>query len=610
MTGPTVPMTLPRTLLVVAALVLLSPAAGADTLPQGALPRVGRINVVGNAGLSTGRILGAMTLAKKRLFILPRAFDDLDLDNDLRHVTDLYRSSGYIHAEVTADSIARRGNAVDITVAVREETRLILRSVAVEGPTGRVDARELAALIRMKAGRPLNLAEVNEARGRILRRLAEDGHAFVELRQVLVEHGDQADLIFRVASGPAVTLGNVRVVGNQDVSAEAIRREVDLPTGALLRRRELLRIQRALTNRDWFRTVSVAPVRSTESLALPEATTTLPADLSVVVEEKPPRWIAARVGYGTADLFHGGLEWGHRNLNGEGRRIALEGSASATRVTGGATLSEPWPIAAVSTGRLSARVTDEIRQAFTEHKEAVLVGAAVPLGDYTTSDFSIEAARTTIRKTLAGTLGEISGDLDRDRYQALTTAGLVERNTYDDRSFPRSGSHGRLRAEVTLLDLEAWKVEASVGRAQSMHENLVAAGAIGAGLVRGFGRTREVPSTIRFFLGGPDSIRGFRKDEVGPVDAFGQPTGGAFYILAQGELRVFPTDKGHAAVFLDIGQVVRRVGDLDVEDFVASPGVGVRYHTPFGPIRLDYAWPYANSHFGAGRINFAVGYAF
>jgi outer membrane protein insertion porin family len=581
------------------------PAAAADTAP-----RVGRIDIVGNRGLSDGKIRGVMTLAKRRLLILPRAFDDLELENDLRRIAELYRRNGYIHATVNGDSFTRRGNAVDITIETREETRVILRSVSVEGPSGSVDARELAGLIRMKAGRPLDLVEAAEARGRILKRLAEAGYAFADLRQVIVEDGVEADLTFRVIAGPAVFLDAIRVTGNRMVRAGAIAREARLGRGALLRRRDLLRTQRALANRDLFRSVSIAPIRPTEAALTARPGPTVDAELAIAVEEKPPRWIAARAGYGTADRFHGGFEWGHRNLDGDGRRVALEGAASATRLEGAATLREPWPTRSISTGRLRLSTADEIREAFTEHKEAFLAGAELPLGEFTVGDLSIEAARTDIRKALPGSLAEVRGDLLADRYQTVTVAGLIERNTYDDRSFPRSGSLGRARAAVSFVDLETWKIEGRFGRAHELGENLVAAGALSAGLVHGWGRTRDVPSTIRFFLGGPESLRGFKKDDVGPRDVFAKPVGGAFMILGQGELRFFPTAKGHGVLFLDVGQVWRRTADIDLGDLVASPGLGLRYHTPFGPIRLEYAWPYANKKLGTGRLNFSVGYAF
>lgn len=581
------------------------PARAADTVV-----RVGRIDIVGNRSFSDGRLRGVMTLARRRFLVLPRVFDDLELDNDLRRIVELYRRDGYIYATAIGDSIARRGNVVDITIEVSEETRVILRSASVEGASGTVDMRELAGLIRMPAGEPLDLIEAAAARGRILKRLAEAGHLFTDLRQMIVEDGVEADLIFRVQAGPAIFLETIRVAGNRMVDTAAITREVRLKRGARLGRRDLLRAQRALAGRDLFRSISIAPIRPASAAPAEHPGPAVDAELAITVEEKPARWIAVRAGYGAADRFHGGFEWGHRNLDGDGRRVALEGSASATRREGAVTLREPWPLRSIATGRLRLSAADEIREVFTEHKEALVAGVELPLGEFATGDLSLEAARTYIRKILPGAQAEVRGDLPDDHYQTMAAIGLLERNTYDDRSFPRRGSQERIRADVTFLDLETWKIEARFGRAHELGERLVVSGALAAGLVQGWGRTRTVPAPLRFFLGGPDSLRGWRKDDVGPRDVHGRPIGGDFMLLGQTELRLFPTAKGHGVLFLDVGQVWRRVADLDLDELVASPGLGLRYHTPFGPIRFEYAWPYANRKFGAGRLNFSVGYAF
>ncbi len=588
----------------------LSAARAADTRV-----RVGRIEFAGNRAVSTAKLRSLMTQAHRRFLILPRAFDDLEIENDLRRVAAHYRRQGFLHARISADSVSIAGGRADILVAVSEETRYVLRSSAVEGATGGISLKEMASLLRLRAGLPYNPEEASEARSRLLRRLAESGFAFAEVQQTLSFESHSVDVNYRVSAGPLVFYRDPVIAGNRDVRDEAVRRELTLKTGAVMRRADLARTQRRLADRDLFRSIVLAPLRDTTGRAATapverSAVATEDADLRVSVEEKPPRWIALRAGYATTDRIHGGVEWGHRNLDGHGRRFSVEANASATRLYGAATLREPWPLSFASTGRLQARLSDDIREAFTERKTAVSTGLEIPLGDVTRGDLMLEASRAELLKVLPNAAAEVLGDIDRADYAAVEAKGTIERTTYDDRAFPRRGSATSLSMAVSFGDLQSWRFEGRAGRALPLGERLVLALGGSAGWTRGFGRTSRLPASRRFFLGGQDSLRGYRLDSVGPVDANGQPAGGEFFVLGQAEWRFFPTDRGHGVLFADAGQVARRVSEFRPRGLAFDAGAGFRYHTPFGPIRIEYAWPLGDGRLRGGRLNVTVGYAF
>ncbi len=100
----------------------------------------------------------------------------------------------------------------------------------------------------------------------------------------------------------------------------------------------------------------------------------------------------------------------------------------------------------------------------------------------------------------------------------------------------------------------------------------------------------DLPASERFFAGGDTTIRGFALDRVGAPNTIspdGYPTGGNAVVLLNGELR-FPVwrDVG-AVVFVDGGNVFRRVNEFDIGELRGSYGFGLRYNSPVGPIRID-----------------------
>ena len=125
----------------------------------------------------------------------------------------------------------------------------------------------------------------------------------------------------------------------------------------------------------------------------------------------------------------------------------------------------------------------------------------------------------------------------------------------------------------------------------------------------------DLPSSERFFAGGDTTIRGFALDRVGApntISANGFPTGGNAVLLLNGELRFPVWREVGAVVFVDGGNVFRRVTEFDIGELRSSYGFGVRYHSPVGPIRVDLGFKMGSLLIGENRtaIHFSLGQAF
>ncbi len=207
------------------------------------------------------------------------------------------------------------------------------------------------------------------------------------------------------------------------------------------------------------------------------------------------------------------------------------------------------------------------------------------------------------------------GEFDRGRHNIASFLGIIQRDTRDRIVEPHSGSLQRLSFEVADLWLgsEANYVKI-IGASQwffPLPRETVGAVSFQGGIADAYGTTGEVPISRRFFLRGSTTLRGYDYERVGPTGPDGTPTGGALFVLANLEWRV-PVYRGLGVVlFSDVGNVFRAINDFRSGQIKGSVGLGLRYSTPIGPIRLDYGRKLdPQGHEATGRFHFSIGQAF
>jgi outer membrane protein assembly factor BamA len=144
---------------------------------------------------------------------------------------------------------------------------------------------------------------------------------------------------------------------------------------------------------------------------------------------------------------------------------------------------------------------------------------------------------------------------------------------------------------------------------EDREEWILAFGARGGLIVRQ-GRTDIIPIQYRLFNGGEDSVRSFRQDELGPKIG-GDPVGGEFFSTGNLELRFPLSGPLRGTLFADGGNVRLRRSEAGFHDYRYALGMGLRYHLPIGPIRLDWGWnPNRRSDEDLWALHLSVGFPF
>jgi translocation and assembly module TamA len=180
--------------------------------------------------------------------------------------------------------------------------------------------------------------------------------------------------------------------------------------------------------------------------------------------------------------------------------------------------------------------------------------------------------------------------------------------SYDDLINPKSGyqfrielrgSHDNLLSNVTLGQvIAAGSFMLPLTKELTLHTRVE-----GATTVKDDDLS-EVPPSMRFFVGGDNSVRGYAYKSRGPRDEFGDVTGGDSLLVGSAEIEYSLNDQWGLAVFYDAGTAFNASHDIDV---IQGAGIGVRRYTQIGPIKLDFAKRVNDGHNGI-RIHFSVGF--
>jgi translocation and assembly module TamA len=418
--------------------------------------------------------------------------------------------------------------------------------------------------------------------------LERDGHPFAEVsgREVVADHArGLLDVSLELEAGPVAPFGQTAVDGAESVDSQFIARMAGIRQGEQYDPEELAAAEKRLRALEVFSSVTV---RGSESLS---GDGSVPVE--VTVAERKHRYLGVGATYSSTD--GGGLEayWGHRNLFGRAEKLRIEGSVSRLGTTGqakdmtwrGAALFEkPGVLGPASKFVSRLEVEQENPDAYRRFSVEAAAGITYELTPQQTvsAGVNVEYARLT---------DSFNVDLE-----TITVALPLEyvRDTRDSKLNPTSGTRLSLLVEPTYeinggATFVKLRAEASAYRALDADKRFVLAGRVAAGTIYG-ASLASVPANRRFYAGGGGSVRGYGYQDIGPVNAAGQPTGGRSLIETSAEVRIGVTDTIGIVPFVDAG-LVSASETFSGAKFKAGAGIGVRYSTPFGPLRVDVAVP-------------------
>lgn len=586
-------------------------------------------------------------------FAHDRAYlDESTLPADLLRLRLFYRRRGF--RRVAVDTVVSRTDGqVSVRFVVDEGPPTRLASLEFEGFEGILDTADVLSGFPLEPGSRLNLVELDRGKQRLVERLQDQGyvHAAVLDEYFIPTGSTEAEVTVRAEPGPRARIGEVTVQGAGELGEDVVRQFLTFAPGEIYRRSRVLESQRALYQLDAIRFANLRTRTASPSDTLVE----------VEVDVTPARKRAVRTGAGvtTTDCLQTEVTFTHRNFLGKARRLQLSARLSNLLARD---LAGTFPCTSVGEEAVFQDLNFALRADFRQPhflSGRNSLSAGLFLERETVPEIYVRSSRggelaltRRLRRGMFLTLAlrpeltsfdEESADVffcinfgfcQPDDIDVLTDPRWLSPVSlswrYDRTNAPISPTGGHYVSAdlergslLTGSDYRYVRFNVDAAAFEQLAPGLVLAARLRTGLVeptggRVFaGGTEDGEAVIhprkRFFAGGPQSVRGFGQNLLGPTvlvvdsiadcparplaDCVGtlpapafdeRPAGGDAAFELNLELRARTGGPWTLVGFLDAGQVWEDYSRLEAP--VATPGVGVRYDSPVGPLRLDVGY--------------------
>jgi outer membrane protein insertion porin family len=602
------------------------------TVTRGQQFKVASYEISGNASMPLSDFEPSLRLRDGQPFASAR------LDADVQTIEDLYHRRGF--------SAARVSSAVDVESSSPPPAAIpvAVRLVISEGPSTTVDAvtfegnqalgeARLRDRVKLRPGAPYVPGQLAADRDSIQLAYQDLGYesASVEARPAFTQNNTHVAVAFEIREGPQVFVDHVLIVGNVRTTTSTIERELQVKSGDPFSLAAINESQRRLTALGLFRRARITELRHGGETT---------RDLLVTIEEAPP----TTIGYG------GGLEAGRvtvaptgpgvateqldvapraffeasrRNVFGKNRSLTFFSSVAyhseessipfEYRVIG--TYREPRVFDTAFDAFVNVTFEQQRRSGFNFKRRGVSADLARKLSRTVSITGAYQLQRTEVFDDQLDPADKPLIDRLFPQFRLSSFSLSLARDTRNDAVDPTNGDYASAGGQVA-----GRAIGSEIGFAKSLFtaqtfrtiphtRRMVFAGSVRLGLAAGFpvdvganaqSGTIDLPKSERFYAGGDTTIRGFYLDRVGTrhipsqpgdtLDADLLPVGGNGLIILNGEMRV-PLFAGLGVVgFVDTGNVFARATAIDLAELRTAVGSGVRYKSPFGPIRFDFGF--------------------
>ena len=589
--------------------------------------KVKRVTFLGNEALSDQELQGIMVTREGNflsLFTEMGAFREADFEEDLQRLTAFYYEHGYVQVQVEMPTLRLSPDKehLYITVRIEEGPQHFAGDIDVAGDL--LDDREkLLEMTGLGDEEVFRYGALQEDMMRLQRFYQDAGYANAQVlpQEQIDPETRKVDVTYHITKGEKVRVGRIEIAGNTTTRDQVIRRELAIAEGDWYSASGIERSQQRIQRLGFFEGVDVTSQQTDQPGVV---------DLQVRVEERPTGTFQLGAGLSSQEnlIFQGQVS--QENLFGRGQSLQLSAQISSIRQMFNLRFSEPWLMGTRWNMAVDLYNFEFLYPDFTRLARGGTLTLGYPIGEF--FDWPMgDALRTSARYKLEdvqvqpggmrGIDARPSSPLFEDGLTSSLRAGLTY-DTRDDMMFPTSGAYHSGTVEwadqVLGSQNEFVKFDGDVRGYFPLFWNLVARLNASSGLIVSTSEDRPVPIFERYFIGGPDSVRGFDRFTLGPsrrVASVGDDPAGRLedfnyggnkklVLTAELEFPIIAAAHLRGVLFADMGNAFGEENSLTLRpDLFADPdelyadalrtsvGFGVRWFSPIGPLRFEWGIP-------------------
>jgi translocation and assembly module TamA len=532
-------------------------------------------------------------------------------DGDLGRLGDAARSLGYWDAHFAYD-VDSGVDPAKVTVTVTPGPLYHVASIAVLGPDGKPLAVPPGKTpLPLKPGDPARTAPVVATETALLGAFGDSGHPFAKVasRRVVIDHDTRTMAVtYTLVPGPATRFGPLKIEGLKDLNPRYVEGRLRWRRGEVYDAAKVEDTRRALIESGLFSTVRITP---TAAPGEPGS-----ALMTIDATERPHRTIGAGAGYNTSQGVGARVFWENRNLFGNAEYLRLAATAGQQIYDLAANFRRPDFLAVDQDFLATAEIADDTPTAYHSRRALATVGLErrFRFGHLLTGGVALEAEKANVED-----LADLSTITSAERTQHYTLIGVpayLKLDATDNLLAPTQG----YRAELAVTPAHTFSapsltfvtslLSASTYWSIGSDARTVLAGRVALGSLDG-APLFELPADQRIYVGGGGTIRPYGYQLAGPLAPNNVPIGGKSSLVLNFESRVKVTDTIGVVPFVDAGSYYENSVPQLGQRLLYGVGLGLRYYTSFGPLRLDLATPlYKRSTDSRIQVYISLGEAF
>jgi outer membrane protein insertion porin family len=550
---------------------------------------VKRITIIGANRFSQRELKKLMATREKGLlsfFTGSGKFDEDVLQNDIGLVMAHYFNNGYIQADIIDHGVQLSEDKrwFYVTISLVEGERFSVGNLDVTGDilTTRAD---LLGKIKLKGGDVFDRSKLGTGIEAIRFLYGDDGFAYAEIAPITTVDPEKrlVDVVIDIRKNDPVYVEKIDISNNVKTRDKVIRREVEVDEGDLYSATGLKRSKGNLKRTGYFEEVEIL-----ESLGSDRDKMKLDVD----VTERPTGSFSVGIGFSSVDSIIGTASISQSNLLGTGLKLDVSGTVSGSSTKYVIGFTEPWLFDKPISAGFDLYNTSREYPDFDIEKNGGDLRFGFPLykrsaRGYVTYKYE-EVSITNVDDAATLEIKDQEGDS-----AVSSVTNYVVYDTRNDAYFPSEGTNASATVEYAGGFLGGTtnfvKYELAGTAYTPLFWNAVFSLRGTAGYVQTFAG-KEIPIYERFYLGGINTLRGFETRSVGPVDPVtGDLIGGDVMLLANAEI-LFPIfgvkqKNFRGVLFYDVGNTWD--GRIKIGQVRHGAGGGIRWFSPFGPIRLE-----------------------
>lgn len=499
---------------------------------------------------------------------------------------------GYYHAEISTEVVEGDKPTLKVKVQRGQPVRLGVVNIEVRGPAAELKAFQFEPEPKLEPGARLDHSLYEGRKSDIQNaalRLGFFQGKFIEHALVIDPAANLADIHLVFESGPRYLLGEVSFNDDSKINQDLLQRLVPFKAGEPYNSARVAKLTQNLQETGYFADVRVdaSDKNASSTHIIPVQVTALPAK---------PRTMGLGFGYSTDVGVRGRFSWERHRVNRAGHKYGFDAELSAPRQNVTTWYQIP----------LTSPLSDHLRF-FGGYERRELIDADT---ERATLGLQWQKQVKWDWQRIVGLRYEqekfdFGGNTKKRTTEFLMPSVVFSKLKSDS---PLDPSHGyraqldvRMAREGFLADADLVYVNALVKGLTTVADRHRFLGRFEIGAIDS-NNYDKVPPSMRFFAGGDQSIRGYAFETLSPRDAEGNRIGGRYLLATSAEYQYGITDKWRVATFVDHGNSV----DSWSDSMKTSAGIGVRWVSPIGPLRLDYAQPINDKDKG-WRIHFSMG---